>query len=112
MRNRVDEMFGAFADFTRIRILHILIHREAHVGELMGALKAPQSKVSRHLAYLRNAGLVQDRKDGRLRWYSLVKPGTRFHAHILECLRICHTEVELLKKDFGRLKKLKPAVQR
>lgn len=106
MDSRVDEMFGAFADFTRLRLLHLLIHRkELCVADMMSAIEAPQSKVSRHLSRLRASGLVVDRKRGRWRCYSLAQPKTRFHARILDCLRSCHQEVRILKQDFARLKR-------
>ena len=51
-------IFRAFADETRLRILNLLSEGELCVCDVMGVLREPQSKVSRHLSYLRQAGLV------------------------------------------------------
>ena len=80
------KLFRAFADETRLRVLHILSAGELCVCDLMSALDDPQSKVSRHLAYLKRAGLVVDRKQGKWRHYSLSKPKTALHRGLLACL--------------------------
>ncbi|HEX9779019.1 MAG TPA: metalloregulator ArsR/SmtB family transcription factor, partial [Geopsychrobacteraceae bacterium] len=54
-------LFKALSDETRLRILALLQAGELCVCDLMAILDLPQSTVSRHLAYLRNAGLVDDR---------------------------------------------------
>jgi len=51
-------IFTALADPTRLRIIHLLGEGELCVCDLMKVLKEPQSKVSRHISYLRRAGLV------------------------------------------------------
>jgi ArsR family transcriptional regulator len=81
-----DQMFRAFADETRLRVLQLLSSGELCVCDLMSALDAPQSKMSRHLAYLKRAGLVLDRKQGKWRHYSLAKPKTALHRGLLACL--------------------------
>ena len=72
----VDRMFRAFSDRTRLRILSMLDRSPAGQGELcvceiVGVLGVPQPKVSRHLAYLRRAGLVEARRDGLWMYYRL-----------------------------------------
>lgn len=79
-------LFRAFADETRLRVLNLLSQGELCVCDLMSALDAPQSKVSRHLAYLKRAGLVLDRKQGKWRHYSLAEPATAVHRGLLACL--------------------------
>jgi ArsR family transcriptional regulator, arsenate/arsenite/antimonite-responsive transcriptional repressor len=86
---RPDRIFRAFADETRLRILNLLTRGEVCVCDITGFLKLPQSKISRHLSYLRRAGLVQDRKQGQWRYYSLTKPGGRFHESLVNCLKAC-----------------------
>lgn len=103
--HRLDLMFKAFADETRLRILHLLSRGELCVCDLVEILALPQSKVSRHLAYLKKAGLVEDRKEGLWRHYSLVKPESKFHTGLVECLRRCFGEVDALKQDSSRLEK-------
>src|SRR5450755_1571826 len=58
------ELFKAFADPVRLRLLNLLAQGEVCVCHLHGALDLPQSTVSRHLAYLRKRGLVLGRKEG------------------------------------------------
>jgi ArsR family transcriptional regulator len=60
----LQKVFKTLADPTRIRILRLLEQEELIVGELMDILGMAQSRVSRHLAVLREAGLLADRKDG------------------------------------------------
>lgn len=104
----VDRMFRAFSDRTRLRILHLLKdHGEVCVGDLVAVLRAPQTTVSRHLAYLRRAGLVRVRRDGLWRHYSLTPADGRFHRGLLRCLAGCFEEVRELADDrerYGRLK--------
>ena len=56
--------FKALSDETRLRIINLLSGGELCVGDLTHALKMPQSTVSRHIAFLKNAGLVTGRKRG------------------------------------------------
>lgn len=102
----VDRIFRAFSDRTRLRILSLLrAGDEVCVCDLIEVIGVPQAKVSRHLAYLRKAGLVRGRKDGLWVHYSLLPAGGSFHAKILECLGCCFDEVPELKRDLARLGK-------
>ena len=59
------QIFKALGDETRLRIMGLLIDgKELCVCDIMAALDLPQSTVSRHLSNLRNAGLVNDRRQG------------------------------------------------
>jgi ArsR family transcriptional regulator len=60
-RTRVDHMFRAFSDPIRLRILHLIADGELCVCDLVEILGLPQPTVSRHLSYLRKAGLVSAR---------------------------------------------------
>jgi len=64
-------LFGALGDSTRVRLLSLLSGGERCVCELIDEVRAPQPTVSRHLAHLKRAGLVRDRRDGKWRHYSL-----------------------------------------
>jgi len=68
-------LFKALSDETRLRILALLQGGELCVCDLMAVLELPQSTVSRHLATLRNAGLVEDRRQGVWMYYRLAAPG-------------------------------------
>lgn len=76
---------------------------ETCVCDLITALGVPQAKVSRHLAYLRRAGLVDTRRDGQWVYYRLSRPEGAFHRKMLECLRCCLAEVPELEADRARL---------
>ena len=100
----VDAIFRAFADRTRLRIMNLLRQRdEICVCNLMRVLDVPQAKVSRHLAYLRNAKLVDTRRDGQWIHYRLRPAGGSFHAKMLECLSCCLAEVPELQADYDKL---------
>ncbi|MEE4243707.1 MAG: metalloregulator ArsR/SmtB family transcription factor [Desulfopila sp.] len=65
------QMYKALGDVTRLRILGLLRNGELCVCDIMEVLKLPQSTVSRHLAYLRNNGLVSGRRKGKWMYYQL-----------------------------------------
>ena len=99
----VNLMFRAFSEPTRLRILHLLApHGELCVGDLVAVLQVPQPTASRHLAYLRRAGLVIVRKDGLWKHYSLAPAGSPFHTTLLACLLGCFREVPELDADRQR----------
>lgn len=102
-----DSMFRAFSDRTRLRILHVLQGGELCVGDIVEILQAPQPRVSRHLAYLRKAGLVTVRKSGLWSHYSLASAKTPFHRKLLECLAKCFGEVPELQADSARAAKIR-----
>jgi ArsR family transcriptional regulator len=80
------QIFKALGDETRLRIMALLLGgQELCVCDLMAALDLPQSSVSRHLSYLRNAGLVDDRRQGIWMYYTINKESTE-HASILSDL--------------------------
>jgi ArsR family transcriptional regulator len=72
---QLDQILKALADPSRLRILNILLRQEECVCDLQSVLELPQSLLSRHLAYLRNAGIVRDRRDGPRVFYSLALDG-------------------------------------
>lgn len=98
----VDLKFRAFSDRTRLRILHVLLQGEMCVGDLVEILQLPQPRISRHLAYLRRAGLVNDRRSGLWKYYSLTAATSEFHKNILTCLSKCFAEVPELQADEQR----------
>ncbi|HLY08768.1 MAG TPA: metalloregulator ArsR/SmtB family transcription factor [Planctomycetota bacterium] len=106
-QNAVNLIFRAFSDRTRLRILSILRQGEHCVGDLVEILKVPQPKVSRHLAYLRKAGLVEPRDQGLWTFYRLATAKAPFHRKMLECLSACYGDVPEIAKDEGKAKELK-----
>jgi ArsR family transcriptional regulator len=103
----ISSMFRAFSDPTRLRILRLLQGGECCVGDLVTILELPQPSVSRHLAYLREAGLVSDRKQGLWVYYSLAPTEGAFHESLLRCLECCFREVPELQADARRAAELK-----
>jgi ArsR family transcriptional regulator, arsenate/arsenite/antimonite-responsive transcriptional repressor len=97
--DRIDLMFRAFSDRTRLRILNLLGGGELCVCDLVTVLGVPQPKASRHLAYLRKAGLVAVRKEGLWSYYRLARPRDAFHRKLLDSLANCFHEVPELAKD-------------
>jgi ArsR family transcriptional regulator len=71
----LQKVFKTFADSTRVRILALLEREELAVQELMEVLGMAQSRVSRHLGILREAGLLRDRRDGTYVFYRFAAPG-------------------------------------
>ena len=103
----VDTMFRAFSDRTRLRILHLLQGGELCVGDVVEILQVPQPRVSRHLAYLRNAELVAVRKSGPWSHYSLTPADGPFHQKLLECLDNCFGQVPEIQADEARAAKVR-----
>jgi len=100
-------MFRAFADPTRLRLLHLLGEGELCVSDIIQVLQVPQAKVSRHLIYLRQAGLVECRREGLWRFYRLSPPRSAFHRKLLDCLGQCFRSVPGMAADRRRVAKLK-----
>ncbi|MBW2577202.1 MAG: ArsR family transcriptional regulator, partial [Deltaproteobacteria bacterium] len=71
---QLQRIFRTFSDPTRVRILALLEREELAVQEIMTVLGMAQSRVSRHLAILREAGLLEDRRDGTFVFYRFVPP--------------------------------------
>ena len=99
---RAADLFRAFADRNRLRILHLLRHGEICVGDLVKVLRTPQARVSRHLAYLRRTGLVQARKNGTWIYYSLAPAKSDVHRTLLGCLSGCFQDLPEFAADAKR----------
>jgi ArsR family transcriptional regulator, arsenate/arsenite/antimonite-responsive transcriptional repressor len=97
------ELFKAFADPVRLRLLNLLAEGEVCVCHLHEALELPQSTVSRHLAYLRKRGLVVGRKEGLWVHYRLAKPAGELHRTLIGCVGACFKEIDTLKQDRQKL---------
>jgi ArsR family transcriptional regulator len=106
---RVDLMFRAFSDRNRLRILALLRGGEMCVGDIVAALRVPQARASRHLAYLRRAGLVVARKSGLWSYYSLTPARTDFHRNLLDCVGQCFRDVPEVRADAARAAKVRKA---
>lgn len=68
---RLSSILRVIADEKRLRILQLLVQQESCVCEIMARLELGQSLVSHHLAVLKQAGLVRDRRDAQWVYYSI-----------------------------------------
>ena len=80
----LELFFAALADGTRLRLLNLMRDGEVCVCFFADALSTNDPKISRHLAYLKRAGLVAGRRDGKWMHYKIVRPEMRIAAEILD----------------------------
>src|SRR3954462_12679473 len=80
----LDQLFRALADSTRLRLLNLMSEQEICVCYFIEVIGAPQPKISRHLAYLRRAGLVAARREGKWMHYRLTVPHDSHAASIMK----------------------------
>ncbi len=71
---KLDEFFAALADRTRLRLLNLMRDGEVCVCFFAETLETNNPKISRHLAYLKRAGMVKSRRDGKWMHYSITTP--------------------------------------
>ena len=98
------QIFKALSDETRLRIITLLLGgEELCVCDIMAALDLPQSTVSRHLSYLRNTGLVDDRRQGIWMYYRINKEGITLAADLFNLLVAMLFESDQAVGDLYRL---------
>ena len=104
----MERLFRALADPTRLRILGLLLTGEVCVCHIHESLRITQPKASRHLAYLRRAGLVETRRQGLWIYYRLsdsrdpiVRTIRQAVAHVLGHVDVIHRDAERLQKKTG-----------
>jgi ArsR family transcriptional regulator len=102
---QMEGLFKALADATRLRILGLLLAGEVCVCDIHESLKIPQSKASRHLAYLRRSGLVETRREGLWIHYRLGTFADPVMATIGDAVRHALTHVDTVRRDGERLQK-------
>lgn len=99
----METFFMALADKTRLRLLNLMREDEICVCFFTEVLEESQPKISRHLAYLRNTGIVEARRDGKWMHYRIVKPENPFAAEVLEdTLRWLESQ-DKMQKDYEKL---------
>ena len=100
--------FKALSDETRLRILNLLLERECCVCEVMQALSISQTRASRNLSALYDAGFLKLRKDGLWSLYSIDKEGMVEHfSDLVEAVRKALEGNEVVALDRERLKRAK-----
>lgn len=97
----------ALADETRVRILHILFLGSFHVNEIVEILQMGQSRISRHLKILQDAGIIFSRREGNLIYYYLnFDREKNFQTELLNLLNEYKTESTFYEKDFSNVQKV------
>src|SRR5512138_3025733 len=103
--SEMETLFKALADVTRLRILGLLLRGEVCVCDIHETLKIPQPKASRHLAYLRKAGLVGARREGLWMHYHLTDVADPILRTIRDAVGHALTHLERVRRDSERLEK-------
>lgn len=100
----LEQYFKALGDNTRLRILNLLLHGELCVCDIQYVLSSSQPLVSRHLAYLKNSGMVTDRREGYRIYYRLSEERQLASKFLFEFLRQAFKAEEQFDQDTKRLK--------
>jgi ArsR family transcriptional regulator len=101
----MERFFQALGDRTRLRLLNLMGAQELCVCYFVQVLQQPQPKISRHLAYLRGAGLVAARREGKWMHYRIVTPPNAGAAQILEQTLASLKTDKAMQKDRALLAK-------
>src|SRR5947209_19975056 len=99
----LDQLFRALADPTRLRLVNLMSEQEICVCYFIEVIGAPQPKISRHLAYLRRAGIVAARREGKWMHYRLRMPHDSHAASILKSTLEALRQDKQMQRDYERL---------
>lgn len=102
----IETLFSALSDRTRLRLLNLMADGEVCVCFFVEVLKTPQPKISQHLAYLRGAGLVAARREGKWMHYSIAEPEDERAARIFREVLNWMAEDAAMRRDRERLHKV------
>lgn len=98
-------LFAALADRTRLRLLNLMNGREVCVCYFVEILRQSQPKISRHLAYLRRAGIVSARREGKWMHYRIERPLDSGALAILEATLSSFSVDREMQSDLARFAK-------
>lgn len=101
----LSQFYAALADENRLRLLHLIKNGDICVCYLQGVMQTNQPKISRHLAYLKRAGLVEARRDGKWMHYRLRKLDAGLAEILADTLKRLEEEPQI-KRDSERLKQI------
>lgn len=99
----MERFFRALADRTRLRLLNLMNEGEVCVCFFVEVLGMSQPKISRHLGYLRRAGVVAARREGKWIHYRIVEPPNPNVAQVFDGIRAWLTDDDEMKRDLRRL---------
>lgn len=100
----LEKLFRVLVDPTRLRLLNLIADQEICVCYFVEILGISQPKVSRHLAYLRRAGFVETRREGKWMHYRLAVPKDAVAARILHATLTGLRKKPEMQRDSNRLK--------
>jgi ArsR family transcriptional regulator len=98
-------LFAALSDRTRLRLLNLMDGREVCVCYFVEILGQSQPKISRHLAYLRRAGVAESRREGKWMHYRIVTPADAGAARILGETLVALRKEKAMQEDLERFRK-------
>jgi ArsR family transcriptional regulator len=99
----MEALFSALADRTRLRLLNLIRNDEVCVCFFVEVLKTNQPKISRHLAYLRRAGVVSARREGKWIHYRIAEPSEPHAARVMREVMQWLAQDEEMQRDRERL---------
>jgi ArsR family transcriptional regulator len=102
----MERFFAALADRTRLRLINLMALDEICVCFFVEVLGTNQPKISRHLAYLRRAGLVEARRDGKWMHYRLAEPADDRAARVFREVLAWLAEDPGMRRDRQSLTKV------
>jgi ArsR family transcriptional regulator len=102
----MELLFSALADRTRLRLLNLMADTEICVCFFVEVLGTNQPKISRHLAYLRRAGVVEARREGKWMHYRIVEPPDPHAARVFREVRAWLAQDTEMQRDRTRLIKV------
>jgi ArsR family transcriptional regulator len=100
---QMELLFKALADRTRLRLLNLMAAGEVCVCFFVEVLGTNQPKISRHLAYLRRAGVVAARREGKWMHYSIATPEGEHAARVFNEVMTWLGEEREMQKDRARM---------
>jgi ArsR family transcriptional regulator, arsenate/arsenite/antimonite-responsive transcriptional repressor len=99
----LEELFQALGERTRLRLLNLMADGEVCVCFFVEVLDEPQPKISRHLAYLRSAGLVAARREAKWMHYTITPPGQPAARAAFEAVLAALREDREMQRDRAAL---------
>ena len=99
----MKRVFLALADKTRLRLLNLMREGEICVGSLVEVLNESQPKIYRHLAYMRNAGIVETRREGKWIHYKISQPADHFAAQVWRDTFVWLNSQEKMQHEYQKL---------
>lgn len=106
MKLKLIQIYECLCDETRLRILNLLSVTPLCVSHVQQILQITQVKVSKHLTYMKERGMVEANRQENRMIYSLAKEASSELQNNLKCLQDCSKEYPIFKEDLKRLKSI------